>query len=110
MAASKAAIGARHVLDDERLPHLLRKPIGQGPRDEIDRAAGGLRQNQLYGPRRIVILSAAILSVTWGGHRGAGDNGQNDRPFHGSLPATFRMRQRPLSERQGFEPSVSLTS
>ncbi len=33
IAASKAAIGPRHVLDNERLPHLLGKPIGQGPRD-----------------------------------------------------------------------------
>jgi len=29
MTASKAAIGPGHVLDDERLPHLLSKPIAK---------------------------------------------------------------------------------
>ncbi len=65
IAGGEPAVCSRPVLHDHGLFHLLGKPLGKRASDQVDRSAGGLRQNQ---PDRMGRIILRPRQVRWRGH------------------------------------------
>jgi hypothetical protein len=81
LSRRQAAVGAGLVLDDHGLAQRLAQAVAERARDQVDRAARGLRQDEADGLRRIWVVGARAR-VEARHDRECGSAGKRNRRTH----------------------------